>query len=229
MILHCISSGSIGNCYAIEINDRFLLLDCGVSYHDISKALNFKMSRIVGCLLTHEHGDHCKAAKELIRRGIKVYASKGTESKVPGCQIIEPHKDYQIGEFRIRGFDVPHDAEEPLGFLVHHSSIGLLSFITDAMYCRYTFPGLKYALIEANYSNDTTTITNDSLIKRIKTSHMSLKTCMEFLVANESALEVVVLLHLSDSNSDEELFLKTIKQKMGVRTYVATQKEKIYL
>lgn len=229
MILHCISSGSVGNCYAIEINDRYLLLDCGVSYHDISKALDFKMSKIVGCLLTHEHGDHCKAAKELIRRGIKVYTSAGTNDKVTGCIVIKPMLEYKIGEFTFKGFDVPHDAAEPFGYLVHHPLMGLLSFITDAMYCRYTFPGLKYALIEANYSNETTTISNEALIKRIKTSHMSLKTCMEFLEANKAALEVVVLLHLSDSNSDEELFLKTIKRQMGVRTYVATQKEKIHL
>ena len=59
MVVHSINSGSVGNSYALEINGKYLLLDCGVPYKQIAQALDFKMTSIVGCLLTHEHGDHC--------------------------------------------------------------------------------------------------------------------------------------------------------------------------
>lgn len=230
MVVHSISSGSVGNSYILEVGDQYLILDCGVPYLDIAKAIDFKMTKVLGCLLTHEHGDHCKSAKELIRRGIKVFTSKGTASKIGGdFKVIERMKVFTLGEFKVMGFDVPHDAEEPFGYLIEHPSIGLLAFITDAMYCRYTFPGLRHALIEANYSDETMTVQADFLRERIKKSHMSIDTCCEFIKANRDSLETITLLHLSDSNSDQDLFEKKIKEVSGVRVYVAEKNKKINL
>lgn len=230
MIIHSINSGSSGNCYILEIDDSYILLDCGVSYKSIAQTINFQMSKVKGCLLTHEHGDHSKSANELIRRGIKVYTSKGTASKVnSSCSIVHKLTEFHIGDFSIIPFDVPHDAEEPFGYLIRHEKIGLLAFITDAMYCRYHFPGLRHALIEANYSDETMTIENDYLKQRIKRSHMSIETCCDFILANSQTLQTITLLHLSDSNSDQEEFEKRIREISGVRVYIAEQNKKIHL
>jgi len=230
MIIHSINSGSSGNSYILEIDGSYLLLDCGVAYQEIARTIDFKMSRIVGCLLTHEHGDHSKSAKELIRRGIKVYTSRGTALKINmPCNIVLKMTEFQIGDFSIIPFDVPHDAEEPFGFLIRHEKIGLLAFITDAMYCKYRFPGLRHVLIEANYSNESMSVENDYLKQRIKKSHMSIDTCCEFILANSQTLETITLLHLSDSNSDQDEFEKKIQQISGVRVYVAGKNKKINL
>ena len=50
-----IGSGSSGNCYLANINGTKLLLECGLAIKVIQKALNFKLSEVYACLLTHEH------------------------------------------------------------------------------------------------------------------------------------------------------------------------------
>ena len=67
-----IGSGSSGNCYLANINGTQLLLECGLSFKTIQKALNFKLSSIEGCLVTHEHIDHSKAVKDLLKNSVYV-------------------------------------------------------------------------------------------------------------------------------------------------------------
>lgn len=230
MILHTINSGSSGNAYILEVDDQYLLLDCGVAYMSIALSIDFRPSKIIGCLLTHEHGDHSKSASELIRRGIKVYTSRGTASKLKGkFNLIESMKEFQIGKFNIIPFDVPHDAEEPFGYLIKHPSIGLLVFITDAMYCKYRFPGLTHVMIEANYSTELMSDDTIELNNRIRKSHMSIDTCVDFILSNSETLQTITLLHLSDKNSNQIEFEKKIKRLTGVRVYVAEKNKKITL
>lgn len=56
MRLKCIGSGSDGNCYALkDKNGDILLLDCGISEKDIKVGIDFNISKVVGCLVTHAH------------------------------------------------------------------------------------------------------------------------------------------------------------------------------
>ena len=229
MIVHSVNTGSAGNCYILEINGKYLLLDCGVPYLEIARTIDFRAVNIIGCLLSHEHGDHGACAGELLRRGIKIFTSKGTSTKIPkGAIAVEKFKEFTLGEFTIIPFDVPHDAEEPFGYLIKHESIGVMAFITDAMYCKYRFPGLRHLLIEANYSDELIS-DNEALSKRIKHSHMSIETCCDFVELNAETLQTVTLLHLSDRNSDEEDFERKIRQVSGVRTYVAKKNMRIQI
>lgn len=230
MLLTSINTGSSGNCYVLEINGNQLLLDCGVAYMEIARTLNFKVSKIVACLLTHEHGDHSKGAKELLRRGINVYTSKGTSEALGlKCKTLECNKEVTIGDFRIIPFDVPHDAAQPFGYLIQHPEVGTIAFITDAMYCKYKFPGLKHVLIEANYDIELVKNDPEYLRHRIIKSHMSIDTCCDFIKTNLKDLETVTLLHLSDRNSDQVKFEKKVREVSGVRVYVAEKNKKINL
>lgn len=56
MRLTVINSGSDGNTYLLESNNEILILDCGMSMKEVKKALNFDLSKIVGCFITHAHG-----------------------------------------------------------------------------------------------------------------------------------------------------------------------------
>lgn len=57
MFVRCIGTGSSGNCYALYDNDgKILLLDLGVSAKTIKKAIDFRVSDVVGCVVSHEHG-----------------------------------------------------------------------------------------------------------------------------------------------------------------------------
>jgi len=78
MDIDIFASGSSGNLYRVDDGRTQVLLECGITFARIQKALSFKLSKIDGCLITHEHMDHAKAVKELLLRGTDCYMSKGT-------------------------------------------------------------------------------------------------------------------------------------------------------
>jgi len=61
--IQTIASGSKGNAYVVTDGHSQLLLECGIAFKKIRKALNFNTSSLAGCLITHEHGDHTKGLK----------------------------------------------------------------------------------------------------------------------------------------------------------------------
>ena len=56
MFMRCISTGSNGNSYVLCNNNEILLLDLGIERKRIMKAIDFQISAVVGCLVSHEHG-----------------------------------------------------------------------------------------------------------------------------------------------------------------------------
>ena len=116
------ASGSRGNCYRITDGRTPLLLECGIPYKEIQKALNFRVSEIAGCLITHEHKDHSKAIKDIMKAGIDCYMSQGTAGTlgISGhrANIIKAKQQFRIGTWSILPFETQHDAAEPLGFLL---------------------------------------------------------------------------------------------------------------
>ncbi|HEK4983654.1 TPA: MBL fold metallo-hydrolase, partial [Clostridioides difficile] len=60
-MIKILGSSSRGNCYLLQLENETLILECGVSYKEILKGLDFSLENVVGCLVTHEHKDHSKA------------------------------------------------------------------------------------------------------------------------------------------------------------------------
>lgn len=227
MDIKVIASGSSGNCYRVSDGETSVLLDCGIPFKQIQKALNFELSSIDGVLVTHCHQDHVKGARELARIGVDVYTSKGT---LMACTLaggrfkaVKSMDIFDVGTFTVMAFDVEHDAPEPLGFLLKSNVTSeKLLYFTDTYYLKYTFKGLNYIMGECNYSIKTLNKDlNPTLRDRILESHMSLEHFVEFLQANDlSQLKEIYLLHLSNDNSDEDLFKKTVQKIIGIEVYV---------
>jgi phosphoribosyl 1,2-cyclic phosphodiesterase len=233
MKLQVINSNSQGNSYILENDNETLLIECGVRFDKIKKALGFNLNKVVGCLLTHEHGDHCFAAKDIVKSCIRLYASMGTHQSIGTdghryCVVVNTEESYSIGSFKVKAFDVKHDAAQPLGFLIWHPETGLILFLTDSYYSEYKFNGLNNIIIEANYCQGIM----DERVKagedpkflrdRTITSHMSLSTCKELLQANDlSAVNNIVLIHLSDRNSDAARFQKEVEEVTGKQVHIA--------
>lgn len=56
MVAKCIGTGSSGNCYALkDKNGKILLLDCGLPLKEIKAGIDFQVSNLVGCVITHSH------------------------------------------------------------------------------------------------------------------------------------------------------------------------------
>jgi phosphoribosyl 1,2-cyclic phosphodiesterase len=143
---------------------------------------------------------------------------------------------HQIGNFTVIPFDVKHDAAEPLGFLIKHEETGLVLFATDTYFVPYNFPGLNNILIEANYRMDLLEANIKAgkipaaLRDRTLQSHMSLATCLEALQANDlSKVNNIVLIHLSDGNSNADEFRQEVHRATGKTVHVADKGMKIKL
>lgn len=226
-----LATGSTGNCYWITDGSTPLLLECGISFKNIQKALDFKTSDIAGVLVTHEHKDHCKAVAEVAERGLDIYMSPGTKDAIGidhhRIKAIENKKQFKLGTWTILPFDVQHDVSEPFGFLLANDAGDKLLFATDTYYIRYRFSGLTHLMVECNYSekilyeNVESGRVHKTLRKRIMSSHFSLENVLEFLKANDlSKVQEIHLLHLSSSNSDEEMFKKAVQQQTGKLVFV---------
>jgi len=238
MKLRVLGSNSKGNCYLLESENETLIIECGISFKDIKIALDFNLRNVVGCLVTHEHGDHSKALRDLLKAGINVYTSFGTaRGIVKECEVIETHhrlnyikafEQFKVGGFTVMPFDVHHDVEEPLGFLINHKDMGTILFATDTCYLEYRFKELTNILIECNYSteillkNMANSSIDNSTGLRIASTHMSLSNCTDIIKANDNPkLKNIVLLHLSDANSDIKTFRQTIKAVTSKRVEIA--------
>ncbi len=233
MKLIVVGTGSTGNCYILEGRTSSLMIECGVRFFDIKRALNFNYSRVAGVIVSHEHADHCRAAKDVIAAGINLFASAGTISALGFSShrlfALEENMSYTIGEFVIMPFKVKHDAAEPFGYLIHHPECGNVLFLTDTAYSPYRFADLNQIIIEANYSSDIVEernilgSMNGALVQRVMTSHMSIDTCVRLLKANDlSKVNNIVLIHLSDGNSHEREFVQRISEKTGKTVTAAT-------
>lgn len=231
MDIQVLASSSRGNCYRISDGSTPLLLECGIRFKEIQQKLNFRLSEIAGCLVTHEHQDHCKAIKDVMKAGIDCYMSQGTAEalRVSGhrVHIVKAKQQFRFGTWTVLPFDTVHDAREPLGFLLASGEEKLL-YATDTAYLKYKFRGLTHIMVEANYQAEILqNSVEEGLVpavvkKRIRRSHFDLEHLKEFFRANDlSKLRAVWLLHLSENNSDEERFKREIQELTGKMVFVA--------
>lgn len=232
MLIRSIASGSAGNAYHITDGRSCLLLDAGIPLKRIQEGCGFTVSQLSGCLVTHAHGDHVKAAKDLARLGVDVYTSLGTieKAELKGHRIhpVKALETVRVGTFEVLPFDVEHDAPEPLGFLMRSTvTQEKLLYFTDTYYLRYTFKGLTHIMMEANYDPETM---EDNVragrvdahrAKRTIGSHMSINTVMSTLESFDlSRLQQIYLLHLSNDNSLADEFKRRVQALTGREVYL---------
>ena len=239
--INSFGSGSAGNCYLIDDGNSQLLIEAGVSFKKVQQAMRFDFSRIGGCLISHEHRDHCKYVPQLIdSTSIEFYSTEGTFKAMSDdnklhimandyyrFSFLKYKETKKIGSWFVTPFETEHDAKEPCGFLIDNISGDRLVFITDSYYVKYKFPNVTHMMIEANYSKDVIDekMTHGFDVKRktrLLESHFDFNQTKEFINANKSTrLQEIWLLHLSDSNSIEKQFKEETQQLVGVPVYIA--------
>ncbi len=232
-----IASSSAGNCYLIDDGESPLLIECGVPIRRIKEALNFRLSSVHGCLLSHEHGDHAGAAKDILAAGIDVFTSRGTarELGIEGHHCFRPLIPKVVakaGRWIVAPFGTIHDAAEPLGFFLaaDHGHGERLAFLTDSAYSPVRFPGVNYLMVECNYSDDVLRknvrkgVISEARRRRIMHSHFGLENVLEMLRANDlGRLREIHLIHLSDQNADAADIKRRVAGVAGVPVIVESQ------
>lgn len=232
MKLKVIGSSSSGNSYILEASDGVLVIECGLPLIEVKKALDFNIGRIAGAIVTHQHGDHSKFIAEYLKSAIRVCALKevfdahNLKQRI-FCKTIEPMHGYRIGTFKVYAVPVEHDVP-CVGFVIEHEEMGKMLFVTDTMMFEYRIENLSHILIEANYSDEILDyniengITPASMRPRLLQSHMEIKTTENILLSsNLDSVNEIVLIHLSNNNSDAEQFKQRIMQKTGKPVIIA--------
>ena len=221
MVLTCFGTGSSGNSYLLQHScGSSIIIDLGVNFTQILPLLNFNLDHVMGCIVSHEHKDHCKFVDQALRYRLDVY------SNVP--ELISADVDnaylHRISAgtvmtdfsptFTILPFKVEHDAVDPLGFLIQADKCKIL-FITDSYFTRYKFTDIDYLIIECNFDEETLKENepdlNEKYVDRLKVSHMSLERLIEFIdVQQLHTLKHIVLIHGSNKNLDKEKTISAI-------------------
>ncbi|MBI5397165.1 MAG: MBL fold metallo-hydrolase [Verrucomicrobia bacterium] len=139
--LTILGSGSGGNCAYLETARVKLLIDAGFSGKQIAArlaAIGRSLEEIDAVLLTHEHNDHTQGLPVLCKRhGIPVFANRLTaellHEQMPDLKtwkIFQTGQPFELGDVRVESFSVPHDAHDPVGFLLRHED-GNVGILTD--------------------------------------------------------------------------------------------------
>jgi phosphoribosyl 1,2-cyclic phosphodiesterase len=214
--LWVLGSGSGGNCCAVEADGAALLIDAGFSAKEIERRaeqVGLDLARLVGLVLTHEHGDHAAGAARLARRfRVPVATATGTWASVRRTMREAEHRALglcarvTIGPFVIEACPTSHDAAEPLAVTLRAGDGAGVGVAYDlgrpTAGVRYLLRDLTALVLEANH-DDVLLRTSGyppSVQRRIAGSggHLSNRAAAELLAElNHPGLGVVVLAHLS--------------------------------
>lgn len=137
-----LGSGSTGNCAYLEAGETRLLIDAGFSARQIRERLasiGRAPEGLSGILVTHEHGDHIQGLGTLCAKlEVPIYANRFTREAIEKdfpktrfqFRVFETGADFALGEVHVQSFSVPHDAMDPVGFILETNG-GNLGFLTD--------------------------------------------------------------------------------------------------
>jgi phosphoribosyl 1,2-cyclic phosphodiesterase len=136
-----LGSGSRGNSLLVEAGNTRLLIDAGFGPREMTRRLErlgLAVDDIDSVLVTHEHSDHIGGAFSCARRfGWAVLLTHGTlaASRDEGADaritIIDSYESFSVGDVCVHPFPVPHDAREPVQFVLADGA-KRLGVVTDA-------------------------------------------------------------------------------------------------
>jgi phosphoribosyl 1,2-cyclic phosphodiesterase len=136
-----LGSGSGGNCAYLETPGARLLIDAGLSGRQIRRRLATlarSPETLHGILITHEHSDHVAGLVGLAGRlELPVYCNRLTREALEAqlhiqinAHIFDTGASFEVGDVTVDTFSVPHDANDPVGFLLRTAS-GNIGILTD--------------------------------------------------------------------------------------------------
>jgi len=230
-----LGSGSSGNSFVVKQNKSLLMVDCGFAIQDIVsrlERLNETPDNFSGILLTHEHEDHVKGAFKFANKfKIPIWLSYGTfkmcekhiiKSYEIDLNMIDSHNTFEIKDFLVEPFPVPHDAREPTQFTLSNGNhkLGILTDTgSSTPHIEKVLQNLDALIIEFNHDLDLLESSeySYSLKKRIsgKLGHLDNQTAADILGKIQfKKLKHLVAAHLSEKNNTEDLVKEAIVQKI---------------
>jgi phosphoribosyl 1,2-cyclic phosphodiesterase len=248
-----LGSGSKGNCAVVEARASTsvtrVLIDCGLKLRDTERRLGrlgLVPADISAILVTHEHDDHVGCAFDFAAsHGVAVYLTHGSFAAVrsagkvlEGVKVtfVNGRETVSLGDMQISPFTVPHDAREPVQYVLSDgaSRLGVLTDIgASTPHVEQVLSGLHALVLECNY--DAQMLWNGVypgwLKERIAGpfGHLDNMESERLLGAlDRSKLKHVVGAHLSQQNNRPDLARAALARAMGCEESwigLATQEE----
>lgn len=244
-----LGSGSQGNALVAEAGRTRIMLDCGFTLQETESRLaraGLEPSGLAGVIVTHEHGDHADGVFPLARRhGIPVWMTYGTlaalrdgGASVENCPIrlVDTHGTFSVGDLMVQPFTVPHDAREPVQYVLSDGA-SRLGVLTDTgcatAHIEASLTGCDALVLECNYDPDLLQggPYPPSLKARIagRLGHLDNQTSGQILAAlDRGRLKHVIAAHLSETNNTPRLARAALARALSCEpewVAVATQEE----
>ena len=238
-------SGSSGNCYYLYTETDGLLIDAGIGVRTLKKHFKnygLQITNVHHLLITHDHADHIKSVGSISNDySVSVYTTHAVHNGIEnnycvrkkinnGCvKVIEKDKTFQLGDFKITPFEVPHDSSDNVGYKIEHDGVIFvlmtdIGHITDDMH-KYIGEA-NYLVIEANHDEEM--LSNGPYPAHLKVrilgpnGHLSNSECGNALAEYATPeLKHVWLCHLSEENNHPVLAQKTIETTLRAHGIVA--------
>lgn len=231
--LTTIGTGSSGNCYILDCNGEKLILELGLPWKQILRTMDFKLDGVVSCCVSHIHKDHAFAVPNALSYGLKVFAPRSVCDIYPKCTPVYHAKRYKLGGYTIMPLKVPHgDCEECMSYYIELPDGQTMLFATDLSDFPYNIKGINTIMLEANYGEELIIdrLCNGSDIRSSFNAHMEINDTIRIIKRlNNPNLNKVVLIHLSDGNSDERMFKDKAFAETGVRCEIASAGDIFFL
>ena len=215
-----IGSGSEGNGLVVEAGTTRVLIDCGFGVRDTAARLErigVAPDSLSAILVTHEHNDHASGVPAFAARyDIPVWLTFGTISVIGErfegvAQVygFDSHDAFAIGDVEVRPFPVPHDAREPVQFVVGDGAfrLGVLTDIgMSTPFVEASLSGCNALVLECNHDLDLLAESDYpySLKQRIagRFGHLHNEAAAKLLAAlDTSRLQHIIAAHLSQQNN----------------------------
>lgn len=234
MDIKVLASSSLGNAYIVSDGITSILLDAGIPYKELQVKSDFEVNGVAACFLSHEHGDHSRAVKDLLAAAIDVYALPDTLSAL---KISNHHraKAVEIGGTHINTLIIMpvlmhHDCP-CVGYMVYSKNTNeRLFFATDTYKITVNPQSVDYLILEINYQKEIVNrlvsegIMEASIRARLLFSHYELSKALNWLKKiDKSRLKRIYVAHLSNGHSNAEEIKRAVIAETGVPTTICEQ------
>src|SRR5262245_27067105 len=160
-----IGSGSEGNGLLVEAGTTRILIDCGFGVRDTAARLmriGVEPESLDAIFVTHEHNDHAGGVPAFAARySIPVWLTFGTLAVIgerfEGMERVygfDSHDRVPVGDLEILPFPVPHDAREPVKFVVSDGAhrVGVVTDLgTTTRHVEVSLSGCDALVLECNH------------------------------------------------------------------------------
>jgi phosphoribosyl 1,2-cyclic phosphodiesterase len=242
MRITILASGSSGNVTLVQAGDTSLLIDVGITAKRIVEHLEgagMAPDKLAGILLTHEHGDHTRGLKVFAKNhSTPVFTNPLTADHLRRASVEADWRlfacgaAFQIGALEVLPFSVPHDAADPVGFVLRHEGASF-AILTDLGYATKqvvnSVQGVKALLIETNH--DEAMLQKDNrrpwaVKQRILSRHGHLSNAAAAEVVASIAtpdLRHVLLGHISEDCNSAERATDAVRQKLDAAGHTSVE------